>query len=124
MLHRQIGGLSPPQYFIDVAGSLPKQVRRIEPVGDQTTPIGKKCEWIDGGQPIPFCKRDDEPAIGEGDDVRCNDETDMGLASERLELAFNIGAVMDIEARQFNLYRRGRLFGRFQVACSVARGAS
>ena len=58
MLHRQISGLRAPEQFIGVYSPLPELVSRIEPVGDQSALFGIKREWIDCGEPIACCQRD------------------------------------------------------------------
>jgi hypothetical protein len=63
MLHGQIGGFSASEYFVDVSCALPELISRIEPVGNQPARLGIKGEWIDRGQPIACCQRNDKIAI-------------------------------------------------------------
>jgi hypothetical protein len=43
----------------------------------ETTCFGIERKWINGGQPIPRCQRNDEITIGEANGIGRNNETSM-----------------------------------------------
>jgi hypothetical protein len=77
---------------------LPELICRVEPVGNQSTLFGIKSEWIDRGQPIASCQRDDEIAIREVNNVRRDDQAAMRFARECRNDAFNFAAALRLEA--------------------------
>jgi hypothetical protein len=44
-LHRQVGGVRPPQDSIDIAATLSEQVRLIDSIGDETAVGNEETPW-------------------------------------------------------------------------------
>ena len=115
MLHGQIWGLGSPQNFVDIHRALSKLVSRIEPIGDESTFLGVIRERIDGRQTIAFRECYNQTAIGEGHNIRSNDEAAMRFALECLERLFNISLATYGQSDQLYLQELRAVFRRFQI---------
>ena len=73
-LHRQVGRLLAFEDAIDVAGAGPILVRKIRPIGDQTTVRAKFAENVNGGQAVPGGQRDDQIAMRPRRHARWDDQ--------------------------------------------------
>src|ERR1019366_1444738 len=101
MLHRQVCGFGALEYFINISRPLPELLSRVEAIGNQSTSLRIKCEWIDRGDAMACRQRDDKVAIRESNNVRRDDQAATRFGCERRKGTFDFRASMHGEANQF-----------------------
>src|SRR5262249_59095083 len=93
-LYWKIDRLGTTQDTVDIRGGLPKHLNLVCPVGHETARRHKETERVDRRRAVPCSKLDDKIPMGDGRDIRRQEQTAVRYACEGLKNAFDVGGAL------------------------------
>src|SRR5215471_13166817 len=108
-LQGKIARISALQDPVDVGCGAAEDIAGIDAVGNQTAARSKHAQWIDCGQAVARCQRNDQITMADGEGIRQDDQAAGLLGSEISDGALELAIVVSHGSDWLDAKGRGRI---------------